>query len=158
MIFAIAGWPVTTHKYCAFQASSLKLSGSLWRPFFVVFPPTRLVLLAHCWRSSKRLIIASAAQFALMTRSPRPAALLTRRGRAPHTFGRWWARRELCPCSIQTGFAPAVPHFANLPLAALQRVAFTGALSGHLMNLPFASRQGAAMDGAAVAHETFSTR
>jgi hypothetical protein len=44
-----------------------------------------------------------------------------------------------------------VPHFANFPLAALQRVAFAGALSGHLMNLPFASRQGAAMDGAAVA-------
>jgi hypothetical protein len=48
MIFAIAGWPVTTHNDWAFQASS---PNTLWVAlaalFFVVFPPTSLVLLAH---------------------------------------------------------------------------------------------------------------
>jgi hypothetical protein len=48
-----------------------------------------------------------------------------------------------------TGFAPAVPHFANLPLAALQRVAAGADFSGHLMNLPFASLHGAARAGVA---------
>lgn len=48
-----------------------------------------------------------------------------------------------------TGFAPGVPHFANLPLAALQRVTVAAGLSGHFTNLPFASRQGAARAGVA---------
>ncbi|KQU56914.1 hypothetical protein ASG67_17495 [Sphingomonas sp. Leaf339] len=39
---------------------------------------------------------------------------------------------------------------ANLPLAALQRTAFTGAEGGHLVNLPLASLQGAAIDGVAL--------
>jgi hypothetical protein len=33
----------------------------------------------------------------------------------------------------QTGFAPAVPHFANLPLAALHRIVLAGALGRHLV-------------------------
>ena len=45
------------------------------------------------------------------------------------------------------GFAPDVPHFANLPLAALQRVPLACAAGAHLMNFPFASRQGAAKTG-----------
>src|SRR3954451_12686163 len=45
-----------------------------------------------------------------------------------------------------TGFAPLVPHFANLPLASLQCVGFTFAVV-HLTNFPLASRHGAAMDG-----------
>lgn len=48
----------------------------------------------------------------------------------------------------QIGLAPGVPHFANLPLAALHRVGFAGAADGHLVNLPFASLQGAANAGA----------
>lgn len=48
-----------------------------------------------------------------------------------------------------TGFAPGVPHFANLPLAVLQRVPVAAGLSGHFTNLPFASRQGAARAGVA---------
>lgn len=47
------------------------------------------------------------------------------------------------------GFAPGVPHFANFPFAALQRVGAGAALSGHLMNFPFASRHGAASAGVA---------
>lgn len=47
------------------------------------------------------------------------------------------------------GFAPGVPHFANFPFAALQRVVAGAALSGHLMNLPLASRHGAASAGVA---------
>ena len=45
------------------------------------------------------------------------------------------------------GFAPGVPHLANLPLAALQRVVFAGAVVAHLMNFPLASRHGAASAG-----------
>jgi len=54
----------------------------------------------------------------------------------------------IASAAAQTGFAPLVPHFANLPFASLQRVGLAGALAGHLTNLPFESRQGAAMDGA----------
>lgn len=46
-----------------------------------------------------------------------------------------------------TGFAPGVPHLANLPFAALQRVAAGAVFSGHLTNLPLASRHGAASAG-----------
>ena len=45
------------------------------------------------------------------------------------------------------GFAPGVPHLANLPLAALQRVVFAGAVVAHLMNFPLASRQDTATEG-----------
>lgn len=47
-----------------------------------------------------------------------------------------------------TGLAPGVPHFANFPLAALQRTGFAGVV-GHLTNLPFEPRQGAATAGVA---------
>ena len=47
------------------------------------------------------------------------------------------------------GFAPGVPHFANLPFAALQRVVAGAVFSGHLMNFPLASRHGAANAGVA---------
>ncbi len=48
----------------------------------------------------------------------------------------------------QTGFAPGVPHLANLPFASLQ-TAFLAGFSGHLMNLPvFGSLHGAAASGA----------
>jgi hypothetical protein len=46
------------------------------------------------------------------------------------------------------GFAPGVPHLANLPFASLHTF-FTGAFSGHLMNLPLLSRHGAALEGEA---------
>lgn len=45
------------------------------------------------------------------------------------------------------GFAPSVPHLANLPLAALQRTGLAGDFVGHLMNFPLASRHGAASAG-----------
>ncbi|USU13441.1 hypothetical protein NF701_06340 [Sphingomonadaceae bacterium OTU29THOMA1] len=52
---------------------------------------------------------------------------------------------------IQIGFAPGIPHFANLPFGALHRVAFAGALAGHLTNFPvFGSLHGAASAGDAV--------
>lgn len=44
---------------------------------------------------------------------------------------------------LYAGFAPGVPHFANLPLASLQRVTVF-VFVGHFMNLPLASRHGAA--------------
>lgn len=47
----------------------------------------------------------------------------------------------------QIGFAPAVPHFANLPLAAFQRASFAGAEVGHFINLPLALRHGATSAG-----------
>lgn len=57
---------------------------------------------------------------------------------------------RLKPWKYQIGLAPGVPHFANLPFAALQRVAFAGAVGGHLMNLPvLGSLQGAAITGTA---------
>jgi hypothetical protein len=54
----------------------------------------------------------------------------------------------------QTGFAPAVPHFANLPLAALHRTVLAGALGGHLVKRPLASLHGAANDGAPASIES----
>lgn len=53
------------------------------------------------------------------------------------------------PAEDQAGLAPGVPHFANLPLASLQRFG-AAFFSGHLTNLPFASLHGAAREGAAV--------
>ena len=49
----------------------------------------------------------------------------------------------------QIGFAPGVPHLANLPFVPLHRVGLAGGVVGHLMNLPFASRHGAASAGVA---------
>ena len=44
----------------------------------------------------------------------------------------------------QIGFAPGVPHLANLPFVPLHRVGLAGGVVGHLMNLPvFGSLQGA---------------
>ncbi len=53
------------------------------------------------------------------------------------------------PTGHLIGFAPGVPHLANLPFAALQRVVAGAAFSGHLMNFPFASLHGAASAGVA---------
>jgi hypothetical protein len=47
----------------------------------------------------------------------------------------------------QIGLAPGAPHLANLPLASLQRAAFSAALGGHFAKCPLASLQGAANDG-----------
>jgi len=47
----------------------------------------------------------------------------------------------------QTGLAPAVPHFANLPFALLHRTVLAGAL-GHLVKRPLASLHDAAIEGA----------
>jgi hypothetical protein len=49
--------------------------------------------------------------------------------------------------SYRAGLAPGEPHLANLPLASLQRAAFTGTFGGHLTNFPW-SRHGAANAGA----------
>ena len=44
----------------------------------------------------------------------------------------------------QTGFAPGVPHFANLPFALRHFIGFAIAALVHFTNFPFKSLQGAA--------------
>lgn len=59
------------------------------------------------------------------------------------------ARQRTCraPLTVaQTGFAPAVPHLANLPFALLQRTAAFLTVE-HFTNLLFPSRQGAPIAG-----------
>lgn len=54
---------------------------------------------------------------------------------------------------FQTGFAPAVPHFANLPFALLHRTVLVGAF-GHLVKRPLASLHGAAIEGAPTSNDS----
>ena len=61
--------------------------------------------------------------------------------------------RSACFVSIQTGFAPAVPHFANLPFALLHRTVLAGAF-GHLVKRPLASLHGAAIEGAPTSRDS----
>jgi len=58
-----------------------------------------------------------------------------------------------CGPSVQTGLAPAVPHFANLPFAFLHRTALVGAF-GHLAKRPLASLHGAAINGALISNDS----
>lgn len=58
-----------------------------------------------------------------------------------------WARVRDPRLHGQTGLAPAVPHFANLPFALLHRTVLAGAF-GHFVKRPFASLHGAAIEGA----------
>ena len=90
----------------------------------------------------------------------RHAARTSNRGVKPLSAARVTAKVEVTTiivkpaCFVVTraswhhiGFAPGVPHLANLPFAFLQRTGFGCAAAAHLMNLPLASRHGAASAG-----------